>query len=203
MLSSYFKEKSCIVSMSAVVRPNITMRVNPEYRCSRCSSEARPIDGRPNTEWTLNGDCDIQMVDHFCYLGDTIGAGGAWKKFRELLSLLAARVLFLKTSGRIYSTYIRPVLLYASKDWAPTVENVNKLQRNDRAMIRWICNVRLKHRVSSASLLEKLCITDIKSAVRYNKLRWYGHMQRNKGCIRHVANMVVEGSHSCGRPKKN
>lgn len=42
-----------------------------------CVVEARPIDGsRLNTEWTLNGDCDLQMVDHFCYLGDTIGAGG-------------------------------------------------------------------------------------------------------------------------------
>ena len=117
----------------------------------------------------------LQMLDHFCYLGDTIGAGGgcelsiiarvkaAWGKFREILPILTARVLSLKTCGRIYSTYIRPVLLYASECWAPTVENVNKLQRNDRAMIRWICNVRLKHRVSSASLLEKLCITDIKS----------------------------------------
>ena len=135
------------------------------------------------------------MVDHFCYLGDIIGAGlgcelsiiarikAAWGKFRELLPILTARVLSLKTCGRIYSTYIRPVLLYASECWAPTVKNVNKLQRNDRAIIRWICNVRLKHRVSSASLLEKLCITDIKSAVRYNRFRWYGNVQRNEGCI--------------------
>ena len=167
---SHWVHKKCSGSAGALVD-------NPEYRCSRCSSEARPIDGRPNSEWTLNGDCDLQMVDYFCYLGVTIGAGGgcelsiiarvkaAWGKFRELLPILTARVLFLKTCGKIYSTYIRPVLLYASECWAPTVKNVNKLQRNDRAMIRWICNVRLKHRVSSASLLEKLCITDIKSAV--------------------------------------
>ena len=115
---------------------------------------------------------------------------------RELLPLLTSRVLSLITRGRIYSTYIRPVLLYASECWAPTVENVNKLQRNDRAMIRWICNVRLKDRV-------KLRITDIKSAVRYNRLRWYGHVQQDKECIKHVANMVVEGRRTRGRPKKN
>ena len=95
------------------------------------------------------------------------------------------------------------MLLYASECWAPTVENMNKLQRNDRAMIRWICNVRLKDRVSSTSLLEKLRITDIKSAIRYNRLRWYGHVQRDKGCISHVANMVVEGKQTRGRPRKN
>ena len=109
-------------------------------------------------------------------------------KSRELFPLLTARVLFLKIRVKIY-TYIHPVLLYASECWAPTVENGNKLQRNDRAMIRWICNGRLKRRVSSASLLERLCIADIKSEVRFNRLRWYGHVQRNEGCIRHIANM--------------
>ena len=192
-----------------------TLRCNPEYRCSRCGGVARPIDGRPNTKWTLNGDSELDMVDHFCYLGDTIGAGGgcdlsitarirsAWGKFRELLPLLTSRVLSFKTRGRIYITYIRPVLLYASECWAPTVENVHKLQRNDRAMIRWICNVRLEDRASSVSLLEKLGIVDIKSAVRYNRLRWYGHVHRNEGCIRQAVDMVVEGSRGRGRPTKN
>jgi hypothetical protein len=191
------------------------LKNNPEYRCSRCRSVARPIDGRPHTKWTLNGDSELDMVDQFCYLGDTIGAGGgcelsiitrirsAWGKFRELLPLLTSRVLSFKTRGRIYATYIRPVLLYASECWAPTIENMQKLQRNERAMIRWTCNVRLKDHISSVSLLEKLGIDDIKSAVRYNRLRWYGHVYRNEGSIRQAADMVVDGSRGRGRPKKN
>ena len=88
---SHWVHKKCSGSAGALVD-------NPEYRCSRCRSEASPIDDRPNTEWTLNGDCDLQILDHFCYLGDTIGAGGgcelriiarvraAWGKFRELFA---------------------------------------------------------------------------------------------------------------------
>ena len=40
---SHWVHKKCSGSTGALVD-------NPEYRCSRCSSEARPIDGRPNTE---------------------------------------------------------------------------------------------------------------------------------------------------------
>ena len=73
------------------------------------------IDGRPHNEWFLMQDKKLDVVDSFCYLGDTIGAGGgcdlsvitrirsAWCKFRELLPISTSR-------GQIYSTYIRTVL---------------------------------------------------------------------------------------------
>ena len=54
-----------------------------------------------------------------------------------------------------------PVLLYASECLAPTIKNIRKLQRNDRAMIRWICNVWLEDLSSSDSLPKKLGIVDI------------------------------------------
>ena len=89
---------------------------------------------------------------------------GAWGKFRELLPLLTSRGLSFRTRGRIYDTYIRPVLLYASECWAPTTENLHKLQRDDRAMIQWISNVRLEDHISSDSLLKKLGDVGIASA---------------------------------------
>ena len=55
---------------------------------------------------------------------------------------------------------------------SPTVENMNKLQRNDRAMIRWICNVKLKHRIDLG--------------MRVRKLECAGHVQKrmlDQGCI--------------------
>ena len=85
--------------------------------------------------------------------GDTIGAGGGcdlsvitrirsvWGKFRELFPILTSHALSYITRGQIYSTYIRTVLLYASECWSPNVNDLLKLQRNDRAMIRWTCNI--------------------------------------------------------------
>ena len=109
-------------------------------------------------------DKKLDVVDSFCYLGDTIGAGGgcdlsvitrirsAWGKFLGTLANINLTCPFIHHRGQIYSTYIRTVLLYASECWAPNVNDLLKLQRNDRAMIRWTCNVRnvrLKDHISS------------------------------------------------------
>ena len=53
-----------------------SLKSNPDYRCSRCKGTARPIDRRPHNEWLLMQDKKLDVVDSFCYLGDTIGAGG-------------------------------------------------------------------------------------------------------------------------------
>ena len=143
-------------------------------------------------------DKKLDVADSFCYLGDTIGAEGgcdlsvitrirsAWGKFQELLPILTSRDLSYITLGQIYSTYICTVLLYASECWSPNVNDLLKLQRNDRAMIRWTCNVRLKDYISSDSLLRKLGLNNIQTLLRYNRLRWFGHVVRNDGCINSI-----------------
>ena len=91
-------------------------------------------------------------VASFCYLDDMLSAGGgcditittrvktAWKKFRELLPVLASRNLSYKTLGHVYSSCVRSAILNASETWPLTKTNLQRLQRNDRIMIRQICS---------------------------------------------------------------
>ena len=51
-------------------------------------------------------------------------------------------------------------MLHAAETWAMKADTLNRLRRNDRAMIR-ICNVKAKDEVSSDSLLTKLGIQDL------------------------------------------
>ena len=88
---------------------------NPDYRCARCMGNARPIDGRPQSEVQVGPD-KLEVVASFCYLGDMLSAGEgcemavttrvkiAWKKFRELLPVLISRHLSYKTRGHVYSS---------------------------------------------------------------------------------------------------
>ena len=69
-------------------------------------------------------------------------------------------------------------------------------------MIRWTCNVRLKDHISSDSLLRKLGINNIQTLLRYNRLRWFGHVVRNDGCINNITEFEVDGQRGRGRPKK-
>ena len=42
-------------------------------------------------------------------------------------------------------------------------------------MVRWMCGVKLKDRLPSKELRERLGIDDIALVLQQNRLRWYGH----------------------------
>ena len=97
----------------------------------------------------------LECVDKFCYLGDMIGSGGgaedassmrvkcAWGKFRELSPILTARRASLKLKGKVYRTCVQSVMVYGSETWAMKAEDMQRLERTERMMIRWMCGVRL------------------------------------------------------------
>ena len=152
---------------------------NPDYRCARCMGNARPIDGRPQSEVQVGPD-KLEVVASFCYLGDMLSAGGgcemavttrvktAWKKFRELLSVLTSRHLSYKTRGHVYSSCVWSAMLHASETWPLTKTNLQRLQCNDRAMIRQICSIKPEDvaRVRSSELLAKLQLEDLDLILR-------------------------------------
>ena len=123
-----------------------------DYRCTQCQGTACPLDSRPQREVQVGSD-KLKVVASFCYLGDMLSAAGgcelstttrvktAWKKFKELILVLSSRHLSFKTHGRVYSSYVRSPMLYAIETWPSTKPSLQPLQRNDRAMIRQICNV--------------------------------------------------------------
>ena len=43
-------------------------------------------------------------------------------------------------------------------------------------MVRWMCNVKVKDRVPSKELRERLGIDDIILILQQNRLRWYGRV---------------------------
>jgi len=51
------------------------LKEDPNFKCSRCLGTARPIDARPVTEFAI-GEQKIDVVDCFCYLGNSTCAGG-------------------------------------------------------------------------------------------------------------------------------
>ena len=161
---------------------------DPDCRCTRCQGTARPLDGRPQRKVQVGPD-KLGVVPSFCYLGDMLSAGGgcelstrvktAWKKFKEQLPFLSPRHLSFKTRGRVYSSCVRSAMLHASVTWPLTKQNRQRLQQNDRAMIRQICNVKPQDTatIRSHKLRVQLGIEDLDLILKGDRLRWYGHVQ--------------------------
>ena len=187
---------------------------DPDYRYTRCQGTARPLDSRPQREVQV-GSVKLEVVASFCYLGDMLSAAGgcelstttrvktAWKKFKELKPVLSSGHLSFKTCGCVYSTCVQSTMLHASETWPVTKPCLQRLQRNDRAMIRQICNVKPQDTATiwSTELLAQLSIEYLDLILKERRLRWYGHVERSNGAVKTASDIKVNEKRGPGRPK--
>ena len=100
--------------------------------------------------------------------------------------VLSSSHLSFKTLDRMYSSCVRSAMLHANVTWPLTKENLQRLQLNDRAMIRQICNVNPQDIVTirSNKLLARLGIEDLDIILKERRLRWYGHVECSNGAVK-------------------
>ena len=160
-----------------------TLSEDLSYECPRCRGVpgVRPVDGRPFKEVEV-GDCVLEAIDRFCYLGDMLSAGGgcmaaatarcrcAWGKSRENLPLLTSKPVPFDLRGHLFSSNVRSSMLHGTETWPMTSAALHRLCRNDRAMIRWICGVKPSDDPSMDKLHAKLGICDLAILVRERRL---------------------------------
>jgi len=108
----------------------------------------------------------------------------AWGKFREFSPILTARRVSLKLKEDVYQTCVQSVFVYGIETWAMKAEDMQRLERTERMMIRWMCGVRLSDRIrkASAELLSRLDIESVSESVvvRCGRLSWFGHVEREQ-----------------------
>jgi hypothetical protein len=199
------------------------------FRCGRCCNDGEEsITGGYGMDRVKQGDkgnlvCELgngeqlEVVNNFCYLGDTIEAGGgvesavrtriqkAWHKFRELGSILTMKGLALKVKGRVYDACVRSTLLYGSETWAVKVEQVQRMERTEMQMVRWMCGTKLSDRIPNEELRGRLGIESVKDALKRRRLRWWGHIERREesNWLKRCQKLEVLGKRLTGRPKKS
>lgn len=185
------------------------------FKCSACVSGLQDKNNEQR-EVVLGQDCVLEIVDKFCYLGDMIGVGGgadeasrarircAWAKFNELAPILTSKGASLRMKGKIYKACVRSVMVYGSETWAMRVEDMQRLERTERMMVRWMCGVTLKDRKHSGDLLDRLCIESVAEVVSRGRLRWFGHVERMSAnnWVAACREIEVEGSRGRGRGRK-
>ena len=95
-------------------------------------------------------------------------------------------------------------MLHGSETWPVRKENEMALQRAEMRMVRWMCGVKLKDRVSNKELRERLGIVGIMSVLQQNRLRWHGHVLRKEDndWVKKYMEYEVVGSRPRSRPKR-
>ena len=202
----------CTQCMQWVHKTGIKKKLvaDPNYICRRCKGESRPVDGCTVTEVDVDGTMlDVEAT--FCYM--LCSGGGcdnaivarccvAWGKFRKLLPVLTTRHLSPRICGKVYEACICSAMLHGRKTLGLKHTELQRLRRNDRAMIRWICGVKNRDETPSVSLLQKFGIQDITSVLRSRRLRWYGHVQLATSCVKSITNFTLPGTGRKGGQRK-
>ena len=93
-------------------------------------------------------------------------------------------------------------MFHGTETWPMTSAALYRLCHNDRAMIRWICEVKPSDDPSMDDLHAKLGIFNLALLVRERWLWWFGHVMHSNGEINRVRSRPVPGRKGPGRPKK-
>jgi hypothetical protein len=194
------------------------LKAGIRFECAECILRVTggAVAEFKDEEIVLTQDSKLEMVSSFCYLGDMLGSGGgageatrtrircAWAKFHELSQFLRERGASLKLKGKIYRACVQSVLVYGSETWPTKVEDMQRLERTERMMVRWMCGVSLKDRCNTTVLRERLGIEEVAEVVRRGRLRWFGHVERKKegDWVSACRKMEVVGTGYRGRGRK-
>ena len=158
---------------------------------------------------------NIKQVSTFKYLGSALSEKGgcesevdirikaAWVKWREVAGVVCDRRMPAKLKIKVYSTVVRPVLVYGSETWALRRKEEEKLERTEMRMLRWIMGISLFERLENDEIRRRAGIVKITEVIREARLRWYGHVLRMDGGegVRRAWDEPVRGRRSRGRQR--
>ena len=82
-------------------------------------------------------------------------------------------------------------------------QDLQRLHRNDRAMIHWISGVKPNDEVPMETLYKKLGIQEVAAALRTKRLRWYGHVACASSWTNSITGITIPGPRGCWRPRKS
>ena len=135
----------------------------------------------------------LKVPNKFCYLGSTITnkatlddeikvrlskASSAFGKFQQ--RLWKSHDVSLPTKIMVYKAVIVPTLLYSSETWTPYRHHINLLNAFHMRLLRSICNISWKDKITNHEVLTKCHISGIEALLMKSQLRWAGHVVRMK-----------------------
>ena len=144
-----------------------------------------PEDG----DITVNGHT-LKETDNFIYLGSKISSDNLIAieidnriaKFTKnlfcLYPLMKEKSIPKDVKVCIYTTILRPVLLYGCETWTLNKKLKSKIQATEMRILRLIFGVTRRDRLRNDDIRASLKVHSILSIIEKSQLRWFGHVLR-------------------------
>lgn len=160
-------------------------------------------------------DHQIEVCDNFKYLGSKVSknckceddvkhrVSVGWMKFQQNSGILCDKKFNNKLKGPLYTSAIRPALLYGSECWTTYEQFKSKLTATEMKMLRMMTGVTLKDKIKSNYIRGSLKVEEpIVKKLEQRQMTWYGHVMRrdNQHVVNKMINKQIPRHRRQGRP---
>ena len=161
-------------------------------------------------------DTKVPRVKEFKYLESTMQESGScerevkkrvqarWNGWRRVSGVICDRRLPARVKGKVYSSVVRPAMVYGFETVAITKKQVEEIEIAEMKMSRFAMGVTRKDKVRNEYIRSTVKVEQLGMKMREGRLRWYGHvMSRDQEYVgRKMMEMELPGKRRRGRPKR-
>lgn len=212
---SFISVKEAFIALESAAK-RMGLLINEAKTKYLCTSKRYPTPRQNITIDTYN----IETVKEFIYLGTVIQAdSGETTEIRRRINVanrsyfglrqhLTSRILSRGTKCKLYTTLIKPVLMFGSEAWTLKIADETLLGSFERKVLRTIfggiCENGQWRRRYNQELYQLYKGPDIVKSIKLSRLRWVAHIQRldDSDPAKIAVNRIPDGRRNTGRPKK-
>lgn len=184
-------------------------------KINRGKTEVMTIGGGGDVlEVSLGGEL-LKQTEQFKYLGvcygeendSTLELNNRIGKFSGtvamLFPLLKEKAISQRVKMVMYTSILRPILMYGHEAWALNTKAKSKLEACEMRVLRLIRGVTRRDRRRNEEVRVELGVENVVELVERGQLRWYGHVRRmeEQRVPRKYLEWTPEGRRSVGRPR--
>ena len=159
-------------------------------KVSRSKTEYLCINGGNNDETVKMEDTKVPRVKEFQYLGSAVQESescerevkkrvqAGWNGSRKVSGIICDRRLPARVKGKVYSSVVRPAMVYGLETVAVTKKQVEEMEVAEMKMLRFAIGVTRKDKIRNEYIGGTVKVERLGMKMREGRLRWYGHVMR-------------------------
>ena len=158
----------------------------------------------------------MPRVKEFKYLGSTVQESGGcarevkkrvqagWNGWRKASGVICDRRLPARVKGKVYSSVVRPAMVYGLETVAVTKKQVKEMEVAEIKMLSFAMGATRKDKIRNEYIRSTVMVERLGMKMRKGRLRWYGHvMRRDKEYVgKKMMEMELPGKRKRGRQKR-
>ena len=162
-------------------------------------------------------DTKVPRVKEFKYLGSTVQESdgcerevkkrvlAGWNEWRRVSGVICDKRLPARVKGKVYSSVVRPAMLYGLGTVAVTKKQVVEMKVAEMKMLRFAMGVTRKDKIINEYIRSTIKVERLGMKMRKGRLRWYANvMRRDQEYVeRKMMEMELPGMRRRGRQRED